>query len=101
MPSMAQLGVASQPTTPARTDSPLAENASVAGTADTAMLAAPELAPPTLSAQASASAPPSRPGTALNNASSIDDLLGAPGARKGGTLKRQKKGRGYVDVMAK
>ncbi|KAL1863704.1 vesicle coat component [Paecilomyces lecythidis] len=46
-------------------------------------------------------APPSRPSTSLSNASSIDDLLGAPQARKGGTAKGKKKGRGYVDVMAK
>ncbi|EAS27565.3 COPII coat assembly protein SEC16 [Coccidioides immitis RS] len=45
--------------------------------------------------------PPSRPGTSLSNASSIDDLLGAPQARKGGTMKTRRKGRGYVDVMAK
>ncbi|GAD91555.1 COPII vesicle coat protein Sec16 [Paecilomyces variotii No. 5] len=46
-------------------------------------------------------APPSRPSTSLSNASSIDDLLGAPQARKGGTAKSKRKGRGYVDVMAK
>ncbi|MCJ1307608.1 vesicle coat component [Agyrium rufum] len=56
------------------------------------------------------SAPPSRPGTAAGpsaNASSnnlgLDDLLGPPTAggtrRAGGTMRR--KGRGYVDVMAK
>ncbi|KAF2966717.1 hypothetical protein GQX73_g6830 [Xylaria multiplex] len=37
-----------------------------------------------VSGQSNASAPPSRPGTALSNASSIEDLLGAPGPRKGG-----------------
>lgn len=47
-----------------------------------------------------ASAPPSRPATGMSNASSIDDLIGAPQARKGGTIKKGKKGRGYVDVMA-
>lgn len=47
------------------------------------------------------SAPPSRPATGMSNASSIDDLLGAPQARKGGTVRKGKKGRGYVDVMAK
>jgi hypothetical protein len=47
-------------------------------------------------------APPPRPSTtSLSNANSIDDLLGAPAARKGGTVKSKKKGRGYVDVMAK
>ncbi|PMD43240.1 hypothetical protein L207DRAFT_484403 [Hyaloscypha variabilis F] len=45
-------------------------------------------------------APPSRPGTGMSNASSIDDLLGPPstGGRKG-AAKAKKKGRGYVDVM--
>ncbi|MCJ1318290.1 vesicle coat component [Xylographa vitiligo] len=47
------------------------------------------------------SAPPSRPATGMSTASSIDDLIGAPAARKGGTVKGKKKGRGYVDVMAK
>lgn len=51
-------------------------------------------------AQSSTGAP-SRPPTAMSNASSIDDLIGAPQARKGGTIKKGKKGRGYVDVMAK
>ena len=46
-------------------------------------------------------APPSRPGTGMSNASSIDDLLGPPSAAGGrkGTAKGKKKGRGYVDVM--
>ncbi|TKX19521.1 COPII coat assembly protein sec16 [Elsinoe australis] len=44
--------------------------------------------------------PPSRPGTGLSNASSIDDLIGAPGAKKG-TVKGKKRGGRYVDVMAK
>lgn len=47
------------------------------------------------------SAPPSRPATGMSNASSIDDLIGAPQPRKGGTVRKGKKGRGYVDVMAK
>ena len=47
------------------------------------------------------SRPISRPGPTLNNASSIDDLIGAPQARKSNTVKPRKKGRGYVDVMAK
>lgn len=47
------------------------------------------------------SGPPSRPGTSMSMASSIDDLLGQPAPRKGGTVKKNKKGRGYVDVMAK
>jgi hypothetical protein len=36
----------------------------------------------------------------MSNASSIDDLLGAPQARKGPAGKKKKGGR-YVDVMAK
>ncbi|ODA79890.1 hypothetical protein RJ55_05487 [Drechmeria coniospora] len=44
--------------------------------------------------------PPSRPATSMSNASSIDDLLGPPGARKPGQKKPRKSGR-YVDVMAK
>ncbi|KAE8383173.1 Sec23-binding domain of Sec16-domain-containing protein [Aspergillus bertholletiae] len=46
------------------------------------------------------SLPPPRPATSLSNASSIDDLLGAPQVRKGAPAKGRKKGR-YVDVMAK
>ncbi|KAL4872088.1 Sec23-binding domain of Sec16-domain-containing protein [Aspergillus spectabilis] len=47
----------------------------------------------------SSAGPPPRPATSLSNASSIDDLLGAPQARKGNTVRGRKKGR-YVDVMA-
>ncbi|CAL8583121.1 vesicle coat component [Xanthoria parietina] len=51
------------------------------------------------------SAPPSRPPTAVGGGGggggNIDDLLGEPQVRKGGTMKRGKKGRGYIDVMAK
>ncbi|KAI1284416.1 Sec23-binding domain of Sec16-domain-containing protein [Xylaria sp. FL0933] len=52
-----------------------------------------------VSNQSNASAPPSRPTTSLSNASSIEDLLGASGPRKG-AKKPRKSGR-YVDVMAK
>ena len=48
--------------------------------------------------------PPSRPGTGMSGtstASDIDDLIGAPQARQGGTVRRAKKKKGYVDVMAK
>lgn len=44
------------------------------------------------------SAAPSRPATSIGNASTIDDLLGPPVARKG-AAKKAKKGRGYIDVM--
>ncbi|KAJ5438959.1 COPII coat assembly protein sec16 [Penicillium daleae] len=47
----------------------------------------------------SSSGPPPRPASSLTHANSIDDLLGAPTARKGNTVKGKKKGR-YVDVMA-
>ncbi|KAL5339721.1 Sec23-binding domain of Sec16-domain-containing protein [Aspergillus crustosus] len=47
----------------------------------------------------SSAGPPPRPATSLSNASSIDDLLAAPQARKGNTVRGRKKGR-YVDVMA-
>ncbi|KAL4778646.1 Sec23-binding domain of Sec16-domain-containing protein [Aspergillus varians] len=47
----------------------------------------------------SSAGPPPRPSTSLSHASSIDDLLGAPQARKGNTVRGRKKGR-YVDVMA-
>ncbi|KAH6893209.1 Sec23-binding domain of Sec16-domain-containing protein [Thelonectria olida] len=47
------------------------------------------------------SAPPSRPTTSMSNASSIDDLLGAAGARKPGEKKKARKSGRYVDVMAK
>ena len=44
--------------------------------------------------------PPSRPGTGMSNASSIDDLLGPPTLGRKAGLKAKKKGRGYVDVMS-
>ncbi|KAG0160582.1 hypothetical protein PDIDSM_8112 [Penicillium digitatum] len=45
------------------------------------------------------SGPPPRPSSSLTHANSIDDLIGAPQARKGNTVRGKKKGR-YVDVMA-
>ncbi|KAI3187879.1 hypothetical protein DTO027I6_9172 [Penicillium roqueforti] len=48
----------------------------------------------------SSSGPPPRPSSSLTHASSIDDLIGAPQARKGSAVRGKKKGR-YVDVMAK
>lgn len=55
-----------------------------------------------LNASGAGSGPPSRPTSALSNASGLDDLLGAPaGARRAsGRTAKGKKGR-YVDVMAK
>ncbi|OJD26533.1 hypothetical protein ACJ73_02088 [Blastomyces percursus] len=64
----------------------------------------PSLAPPSSASPMPRSVSaglPSRPATVLGNASSIDDLLGAPQARKGNSVRGKKKGRGYVDVMAK
>ncbi|ODH52657.1 hypothetical protein GX48_01142 [Paracoccidioides brasiliensis] len=61
----------------------------------------PPSASPYLTPLSVSAGPPTRPGTALSNASSIDDLIGAPQARKGSTVRGKKKGRGYVDVMAK
>jgi hypothetical protein len=55
----------------------------------------PLLARPSFGA---ASGPPSRPGTGMSNASSIEDLIGAPQARKGPGAKKKKAGR-YVDVF--
>jgi hypothetical protein len=55
--------------------------------------------PPALARPSLASGPLSRPGTGMSTASSIDDLLGAPQARKGPSAKKKKGGR-YVDVMA-
>jgi hypothetical protein len=58
--------------------------------------------PPAPGSSGPPSAPPSRPGTSMSNASSIDDLLGPPTTRKGAkgaAAKAKKKGRGYVDVM--
>lgn len=60
-------------------------------------------APPVMSRSVSngslAGGPPSRPGTSMSNASSIDDLLGPPTGGRKGTAKGKKKGRGYIDVM--
>ncbi|KAF2280495.1 uncharacterized protein EI97DRAFT_430204 [Westerdykella ornata] len=44
--------------------------------------------------------PHSRPSTGMSNASSIDDLLGAPGPKKGGRALKKKGSSRYVDVMA-
>ncbi|KXT12592.1 hypothetical protein AC579_377 [Pseudocercospora musae] len=53
-----------------------------------------------LNGSGASSKPPSRPPTSMSNASSLDDLLGEPTARKaGGTIKSKKKGGRYVDVM--
>ncbi|KAL8751820.1 MAG: hypothetical protein Q9184_005938 [Pyrenodesmia sp. 2 TL-2023] len=78
-----QSGPASRTETPARAGSP-----AVAANDDRG----PSGGPP--------SAPPPHPPTAVTSASSIDDLIGEPRARQGGTIRRGKKGRGYVDVMA-
>ncbi|KAF2491496.1 hypothetical protein BU16DRAFT_492590 [Lophium mytilinum] len=76
--------------TPARVGTPGAEGEG--------LMLPPTLMPPSLPA---GSGPPSRPGTGMSTASSIEDLIGAPQARAGGTVKRnKKKGGRYIDVMA-
>ncbi|KAH7165836.1 Sec23-binding domain of Sec16-domain-containing protein [Dactylonectria macrodidyma] len=45
--------------------------------------------------------PGSRPSTAMSNASSIDDLIGAAAPRKPGEKKKPRKSGRYIDVMAK
>ncbi|KAL9128215.1 MAG: hypothetical protein Q9217_003061 [Psora testacea] len=72
---------------PSRTASPVAQEPSGEESAPPSGVAVPE--------------PPSRPATGQSGASSIDDLIGVPQARKVGTVRKGKKGRGYVDVMAK
>ncbi|KAK6584680.1 hypothetical protein PZA11_002904 [Diplocarpon coronariae] len=76
--------------------SPQSDDGSVGG------LAAPPAMNRSQSNGSLRSAPPSRPGTSMSNASSIDDLLGPPVPRKAGLAAKKgakKKGRGYVDVM--
>ncbi|KAI9880181.1 MAG: vesicle coat component [Pleopsidium flavum] len=96
MPSIAALPPSGPPSgvgTPQRTDSPVESSNTLVPPSLAALALGPSSGPP--------SGPPSRPTTSMSNASSIDDLIGAPAARKGGTVKKSKKGRGYVDVMAK
>ena len=83
----------SRPSSPAVLASSVGESEAEAPQQATRSVSGPPSGPP--------SAPPSRPPTSMSNASSIDDLIGAPQARKGGTVRKGKKGRGYVDVMAK
>ena len=82
-----------RPSSPAVLAPPLGESEAEAPQQAMRSVSGPPSGPP--------SAPPSRPPTSMSNASSIDDLIGAPQARKGGTVRKGKKGRGYVDVMAK
>ena len=97
-PSMqGDAGPPSRSITPARSDSSMGTG--TAEVAQPASLLSSNL--PSIPGSNPPSAPPSRPGTSMSNASSIDDLLGAPGARKGGTMKKGKKGARYVDVMGK
>ncbi|KAF2711132.1 hypothetical protein K504DRAFT_375661 [Pleomassaria siparia CBS 279.74] len=58
---------------------------------------APVLLPP----QFASGGPPSRPGTGMSTASSIEDLIGAAGSQKSGTVRKKKKTGRYIDVMAK
>lgn len=96
MPSIAALPPSGPPSgvgTPQRTDSPVESGSTLVPPGLAALALGAGSGPP--------SGPPSRPTTSMSNASSIDELIGAPAARKGGTVKKNKKGRGYVDVMAK
>ncbi|OCL04094.1 hypothetical protein AOQ84DRAFT_301534 [Glonium stellatum] len=79
-------GPGSRAVTPPRSDTPGPDSDKMA----------PPLMPPNLPP----SGPPSRPSTGMSNASSIEDLIGAPQARKGGTVKKGKRTGRYVDVMA-
>lgn len=89
-------GPPSGTSTPARSESPAVASLGGAQPADnlssTLSPPIPQSGPP--------SGPPSRPSAMMRTDSSIDDLIGLPQARKGGTIKKGKKGRGYVDVMA-
>ncbi|KAN0077463.1 Sec23-binding domain of Sec16 domain containing protein [Elaphomyces granulatus] len=104
--SVSQAGLGSRPSTgnaalPSPTGSPSLSSLAVPssgfpnGMPRSASTGAPLATPPI----SSSGLTPPRP--ALSNASSIDDLLGAPQARKGNSVRAKKKGRGYVDVMAK
>jgi len=96
MPSIAALPPSGPPSgtgTPQRTDSPVESGSTLVPLSLAAIASGAGAGPP--------SAPPSRPATSMSNASSIDDLIGAPAPRKGGTVKKTKKGRGYVDIIAK
>ena len=81
---------------PSRTGTPASNPASEPGN-----LAAPGVNGDSASGPPLAPPPPLRPGSSLSTASSIDDLMGPAGTRKGGTVKGKKKGGRYVDVMAK
>ncbi|PGH12755.1 hypothetical protein AJ80_06579 [Polytolypa hystricis UAMH7299] len=91
------------PPTSALANSPLRADGTPSPSLSPSLLGPPSASPGLIPRSVSAGnmAPPSRPGTSLSNASSIDDLLGAPQARKPSTVKARKKGRGYIDLMAK
>ena len=72
---------------PSRTGTPASESSQPGGAAVNGDSFAPSAAPPI------------RPSSTLSTASSIDDLMGPPGSRKGGTVKGKKKTQRYVDVM--
>jgi hypothetical protein len=80
------------------TEAPVGSRVPPPGGAPPGMMGAAQRA---VSGQNSGTAtPPTRPATGMSNASSIDDLLGPPVARKRGEAKKKRGGR-YVDVMAK
>lgn len=97
-------GLTSGTFTPERSESPaVSANGGAQRADDMSSTLSPPLppsGPPSGAPSGPPSAPPSRPSTAMRTDSSIDDLIGLPQVRKGGTVKKGKKGRGYVDVMA-
>ncbi|KAL8861386.1 MAG: hypothetical protein Q9178_002259 [Gyalolechia marmorata] len=99
------IGVSQPPTPIPHQSQPPSGNGTPARTASPAMAPAAAAALEQASSSRPPSAPPSRPSTAMEGGGGggggIDDLLGEPQVRKGGTMRRGKKGRGYVDVMAK
>lgn len=97
-------GLTSGTFTPERSESPaVSANGGAQRADDMSSTLSPPLPPsgaPSRAPSGPPSAPLSRPSTAMRTDSSIDDLIGLPQVRKGGTVKKGKKGRGYVDVMA-
>jgi len=90
----------SRPATAGSVTSPMSAGLPSSGPPSRTMTPATGDAPPAANGM-NGMQPPSRPPTSMSQANSIDDLLGAPQARKGGTVKGKKKGGRYVDVMAK
>ncbi|GAB7352990.1 hypothetical protein MBLNU459_g3554t1 [Dothideomycetes sp. NU459] len=97
-PATAGSGTPGLPGPPSRMSTPAMTSPPIGMDASPVQSSTP---PPGMNGGGPPSAPPSRPPTSMSTASSIDDLLGAPGPRKGGAAKNKKRGGRYVDVMAK